>query len=211
MNSFCPFFNDQCHGNECVMWRNESCLIVSMLDLIIEGSSEKPQDELLTEEERMPISTHHSIYEETPECLKDATPEELALEMIEFGKKEFPDEEGRSGFYRTSHFFWESKGVSRFSLSPKDRLKMERANFLADKEITKQEAEQKRQKLEQEKEELPSLVSQCVDWARMKGLKRLTLTDIDAFLFDKELSVMKETKRVMQSLVNSQLKSKKIE
>lgn len=78
----------------------------------------------------------------------------------------------------------ENKGVSRFFTSPETQLKIDKANFLAEKEITKQEDEKKRQQLEKEKDELPSLISQCVDWARMKGLKRLALTDIDAFLFD---------------------------
>ena len=32
MMTFCPFFNAECKGNQCVMWSNEECLIVGFLE-----------------------------------------------------------------------------------------------------------------------------------------------------------------------------------
>jgi hypothetical protein len=63
--------------------------------------------------------------------------------------------------------------------------------------------------LAKEKDELPSLVSQCVDFARMNGLKKLTLSDVDTFIIEKELDLMHETKRAVYSMANVKLKSQK--
>lgn len=210
MNSLCPFFKENCKGDECIMWRNENCVIALFLERASEVSEQTKEEDISIEEPEENMRTGSIMHSEgdTPECLKDVTPEELAVEMIEFAKKEYPEEEGRRGFYTVSRFFWETKGVSRFFLSSEAQLKVDKANFMAEKEITKQEEAKKRQQLEKERGELPSLASQCVDWARMKGLKRLALTDIDAFLFDKEISILKETKRVLFSMANSELKSK---
>ena len=46
MNTFCPFFKDICRGNECVMFKNEECLIVTFLQNI---SEESPQSEGIIE------------------------------------------------------------------------------------------------------------------------------------------------------------------
>lgn len=204
MKNLCPFFKDNCHGNECVMWRNENCLLVSFLSRLSEV--ETPHEEESEPMKRGYESSQNE--EEVPECLEGVTAEDLAVEMLEFRKKQFPEDE-KISFHMVSRLFWENKGVrAMFFLPSEVQLKVDKANLLAQREITKQEDAQKRQKLEQEKEELPSLVSQCVDWARLKGLKRLALTDIDAFLFDKEISILKETKRILFSMANSQLKAK---
>lgn len=115
MSNLCPFFKENCKGNECVMWRNENCLIASFLERLNEFPQQETspiQDEV--EETIRPSSLSHG--EETPECLKDVTPEELAVEMIEYWKREFPEEEGRRGFYSVSRFFWKTKAFQDFSL-----------------------------------------------------------------------------------------------
>ncbi|MCW4050563.1 MAG: hypothetical protein NWE89_12595 [Candidatus Bathyarchaeota archaeon] len=65
------------------------------------------------------------------------------------------------------------------------------------------------ERIKQEREELSSLVDQCIDWARAIGLSRLTKADCDTFLMDLDLEILKETKNSLYSLSNTRLKSKK--
>jgi hypothetical protein len=94
-------------------------------------------------------------------------------------------------------------------MPPEIQLKIERANYLAERQIEQEEDAKKKRRLAEEKEELPSLVSQCLDWARLNGLKRLTLSDIDTFIMEKDLNLLHETKRAMYSMVNLKLKTGK--
>ena len=107
MNISCPFFKDECRGNECVMWKDEKCLIVTFMENFVRP----PEEE---REERAPIVVGHLGLEEkeVPDEIKSATPEELAAELISFAKKEFPDEE-RVLIHRVSDLFWGSKNVER--------------------------------------------------------------------------------------------------
>jgi len=209
MDTLCPFFKEKCHGNECVMWKDEECLLVTFLQRVQEG--------VPISEEHIPMSEEiigksgmilHREEVEAPKWLKTSTPETLAKEMLEFKDKEFPDEE-KVNFYTISRLFWDNKGVERFILPSEARLKIERANNLAERQIAKEEDAKKKKRLTEEKEELPSIVSQCVDWARINGLKRVTLSDVDTFIMEKELDVLYETKRAMYAMANMKLKTGK--
>jgi len=206
MENLCPFFKEACHGNECVMWKNEECLIASFLQRISEAQEKGlPSTEEITGTGGMIL---HREETEVPKWLKTSTPEELAVEMLEFKEKEFPNEE-KVSFHTLSRFFWENKGVERFFLPSEAQLKIERANYLAERQIAKEEDAEKKKRLAREKEELPSLVSQCLDWARMNNLRRLTLADVDTFVMEKELVLLNETKRSMYAIANVKLKSGK--
>lgn len=200
MNTFCPFFKETCRGNECVIFRNEECLFVSFLQIVSEGV---PSEEII--ERRIEFQREEV---EVPAWIKTRTPEELAVEMLEFKKKEFPENENL-GFHTISNFFWKSKGIERYAMPSDIELKVERANILAQREILKEEEKQKKEQWEKEKEELPSLVSQCIDWARTNGLKRLTLGDIDAYIMERNLDILRETRRALYAMANVKLKSKK--
>jgi len=75
--------------------------------------------------------------------------------------------------------------------------KMERADILAERQIFRDEENQLRERLRNEKAELPSLVSQCLDWARINSLKRLAQADVDTFILEKDLDILKETKKAL--------------
>lgn len=111
--------------------------------------------------------------------------------------------------FSLSRLFWDNKGVERFILPSGARLKIERVNYLAERQIAKEEDAKKKKRLAEEKEELPSLVSQRVDWARLNSLKRLTLADVDTFILEKELDLLNETKRAVYTMGNVKLKSGK--
>jgi len=207
MNSFCPFYKENCKGNECVMFKNEVCLIVSFLQHI----SETPEESMPSSEESLEESRSGMILNreeaEVPKWLKTSTPEELAVEMLEFKKKEFPDE--RVSFHTLSRFYWSEKSVQKFFLPTEIEMKIDKAEMMAQRELLREEETQKKQRLEKEKDELPSLVSQSVDWARIKGMKRLTLADVDSYAMEKDLDILKETKRALYSMANLKLKTGK--
>jgi len=144
---------------------------------------------------------------EVPKWLKRITPEEIAIEILEFKEREFP--EGHVSFHTVSRFYWSNKGIEKFLMPTEIEMKIDKAELMAEREMLRKEETQKKERLGKEKEELPSLVSQCVDWARLKGLRRLTLADVDTYVLEKDLDIVKETKRALYSMANLRLKTGK--
>ena len=66
-----------------------------------------------------------------------------------------------------------------------------------------------KQKMLREKNEIPSLVDQCVDWARTNGLKNVSKSDVETFLLEKEYDLTKESQKSIYALTNTKLKSRK--
>jgi hypothetical protein len=94
-------------------------------------------------------------------------------------------------------------------MPPEIQAKIQKAELLADREMRRNEESQKKERLGSEKEELPSLVSQCVDWAIINGLKRLTVADVDTYILEKNLDILQETKRALYAMANLKLKTGK--
>ena len=206
--SECPFFNDTCKGNQCVMWFDEECLIVGFLRNLHSGIS-KPEIEF-----DEPIDLQPSYHFERPEPvipedIKSATAESLAAEFITFLEREFHDSE-LTPHYGNFQLFLQTKNlVDRWNIPADIRLKIEKAQTLARDEIQKRIETERRIRFETEKEELPSLVNRCCDWAVTNGMKRVTVADVDAFILENELDMLKETRRALYAMSNVQLKSKK--
>lgn len=207
MNTLCPFFKENCHGNQCKMWHDEECLIVAFLQRIQEASSmseetaPSPQESI----ERNGMILHREE-EEAPEWLKIATPKTIAEEIIEFKDKEFPKEHIK--FHRLLRFYLAEKGVQEFLLPAEISVKIQKAEMLAEKAIAEKEQAEKKERLENEKEELPSLVRQFVDWSRLRSIRRATLSDVESFALDKDIDILKETKRAVFTMANAKLKSR---
>jgi hypothetical protein len=89
------------------------------------------------------------------------------------------------------------------------RLKIDQANIKAERQFEKEENEKKKARIADEKEELPSISCKCVDWATLNGLKKVTLADIDLFIFEKDIDILYETKRALYSMANLKLKTGK--
>ena len=142
--------------------------------------------------------------------LRTSTPEEIAVEILDFRRKEFSEEES-FGFHSIPYYYWSQKGIEKSVMPPEILMKMEKAELLAEREIRKDEENQRKGRLRKEKEELPSLVSRCVDFARMNGLKKLRVSDVDSFITEKDLDLMDETKRAIYANANVKLKSGKLE
>ena len=201
MKDQCPFFKKKCLGNQCVMWKDETCLVVSFMENFVgqpPAEFERPE----------PLGFEMETREvEVPTEIKLATPEELAAKLVDFAKKEFPDED-RIWIRNVAQLFWGSKKVSRYGMPPEIQLKIEKAEILAQKQLEKEGEVKEREILEKEKVELPSLVSSCVDWAKDHGLKRITKADIDAFLLEKDIEILPQTQRSLYAMANVEIKSK---
>jgi hypothetical protein len=184
-------------------WKDDTCLIFSYLEAALSPSE---HEFIETEADESYLRLEEKA-REVPVQIKSATPEELAAELVSFAKREFTHEE-RIWISRAAEFFWEEKGITTKWNIPSDiRLKLEKAETLAQQQIhSEREAELKAQ-LEKEKAELPHLISQCVVWARKQGLSRLTQADVDAFLLEQEKEILPQTKRAIYATANVQLKS----
>ena len=196
MDNMCPFFKEECHGNQCTMWNDEECLIVRFL----KGFQTTEQDSAPPDGANMT--------EKATQWLKNETPETLAKQMLEFKDEEFPKDEDVQ-FHTLSHLFWTNKGIDAYFLPSDVQLKKEQANIIAQRRFEKEKEEKQRARLAYEKEELPSLVGQCIDWARVNGLNKITLSDVDTFVMEKELDILYETKRALYSMANLKLKTGK--
>jgi hypothetical protein len=190
------------------MWKNEECLIASFLQRI----SEEPEESITSSEESLEESKSgmilHREEAEAPKWLKTSTPEEIAVEILDLKKKEFP-EEGQFDFHTISHYYWSGKGVESYLMPPQIQVKIQKAEFLAEKEMRREEETQRKERLAKEKEELPTLVSQCVDYARINGLKKLTRADVDTYILEKDLDILQETERAIYAMANFKLKTGK--
>lgn len=179
--------------------------IADVLEWYQKAREEYEREQALAKEEEALVPEEPEV----PTEIKLATPEELATNIIDFAKKEFPDDK-EINIGRISSMFWTSKGLSRFGETPEIQLKIEKADMLARRQIDKEREIKHKEQIEKEKTGLPSLISSCVDWANDKGLKSVAQADIDAFLLEKGLEVLPETKRSIWTMAKVQMKSKSL-
>lgn len=205
--SFCPFLKDECQGNQCVIWYDEQCLIAAFLQNIHTGLEKQrsAEEEILVDEPRFEFRRPETV---VPEEIKQATPETIAAEFLDFLETEFPDSKTRIYGGNFDLFLQTKNLTNRWNLPPEINLKIQKAQALAREGIRQKNEAEHRKRFEDEKVELPSLVSRCCDWAISKGMKRVTVADVDAFILENDLDMLKETKRALYSLTNVELKSK---
>lgn len=201
MNTFCPFFRDNCRGNECIMFRDGDCLVVKFFQSV---SEEHPERGEIVETTRFEIEEEAEV----PDWLNNFTAEEIASEILEFKKERFPEEE-YIHIHTAITLFWEEKGIQRYRMPSEISIKISQADTLASIMYRKEQQNQKKIRMEKENTELPSLVGRCVDWARTNNLKRVTVADIDAYILENELDILNETKRAIYAKTNVDLKANK--
>ena len=205
--SLCPFFNEECKGNQCVMWSDGECLVVGFLYQLKTGFLSEPDADTFSMEE--PMIRFERPEPEIPDDIKNSSPESLAAEYIAFIETEFPDSD-MGHRYGNFDLFLQTKNLTdRWQLPADIKIKIEKARTLAREEIRKRAETERKLRLETEREELPSLVNRCCDWAITNGMKRVTVADVDAFILENEYDIIKETRRALYAMTNVQLKSKK--
>jgi hypothetical protein len=132
-----------------------------------------------------------------PKSVKSRSPEDLAREMIEFGKKELGSLDLRS-FYQASRLFWQKIGVPDFGDSETELLK-EKVRKIAEASLTEELQKS-------ERELLPKLVEECAGWADKYGLSKLTKQNLKAFLAEKNQPLTRNSEDIMLVQVNAKLK-----
>jgi len=141
-----------------------------------------------------------TIDEEIPDEIKSSSAEELAEQIIAFAKKEFADQ--GSPIRTITSMFWDNKNVIKWNLPANLRLKIEKADRLAQKQL---EIERDGR----EKDELLSLVDPCVEWAKKYRLKKVSEADTEAFILERNIhGLTRAKKRSLSALVNIKLKNK---
>jgi hypothetical protein len=213
-DKLCPFFKEDCHGNKCVMWHNEECVIVAFL----EGMQELSMSEKSVHSSQEPTEGTGVILQrevaEAPDWLKTASPEIIAKEILEFKESKFPEVHvgvtlrSRSNFHNFLFTYWTQKGVLKNLMPSEIQVRISEAERLAEQELVKKEQIEKKERLENETEQLPNLVSQFVDWTKPRSIKRPTLTEVEQFVVDKNIDILKETKRSIFIMANEKLKTK---
>jgi len=95
--------------------------------------------------------------------------------------------------------FWREKGLERYGVNPKIMAKMEKAQLIVEKQLT-------RELLEKEKKMLPKLVAECVECVRSEGLKRVYKYNIVYFLQEKGIELSLQSRDILFNKVNFELK-----
>lgn len=129
-----------------------------------------------------------------PEYIKTSTPESLVADYLDFLRNEFPDSERR--LYGMWDLFIQSKGLSgRFGLPADTNMKLSKARALADIELSRVRDAERKDRLEREQIEVPSLVDQYIDWLDEKRLEKVRLADVVRFTTELELDFLRDTQR----------------
>jgi hypothetical protein len=183
LDLLCPFFKETCHNNKCMMWKNEDCSIVAFLQRL-----EEPLEE---------------VEIEVPEWLQTMAPENIAKEIIELKKKEFPDDP--FSVHSAIHFYWRSKGIEMSGMPIEIQLKMSKIDMLVEKAQT----DEQKTRMLKERQQLPSLVNECVEWAKLNELKSLLVRDVKTFTLEKDLDLLRETEGALCSMANTRLKKER--
>jgi len=162
------------------------------------------EEEGTTEEKTYHLRSVEVDKQKIPKEIEEKSVEELANEMVELIKRESLED---LSFYDISRTFWEKKGLDLFML-PHDsdvalkRLKVENSV----KERLNYQGEISPKQLKKEKELINSLKCKVVDKARKENKGSLTQTDIELYLMENEKVLPRRLQRILQSLVNSELK-----
>lgn len=217
MGTYCPLARENCKQDDCVMWRNENCLIIQIIEdftlgpegIAVDGTLEDYKDFGIS----LPItppgsSGYHSSPKQVPKEIEQSSPEELAQELTTFANEEFPDEENLY-IARFSDLFWKKKNLERWDLPFDIEMKVRKAEILAQTKLSEERQARLKKQLEEEKTELDKLVSSCVVWAKDQGLSRLTKSDVEVFLMEKEINILYQTKNALYAMSNTRLKSRR--
>jgi hypothetical protein len=198
---FCPLIKEPCKREGCMFWTEETVgkrkgncslnLFASTIGQIMTEEAEIQPEEVSTE-----TSFRKSVE------LKESA-EELVAQLIEFFKKEYPEHEIKSTFpHDISRLFWASKGLdSVFLFDSSTRLKMGAVEMKAYEKLNQE-------RVQKEKEMLPKLIENCLEWARKQGVKRVTRSNVNFFLSESEVKVSSTTRDILYSKVNLELTKK---
>ncbi|MGB9659196.1 MAG: hypothetical protein ACPLY9_01540 [Nitrososphaerales archaeon] len=158
-------------------------------------------------EEVTPMAIRYGVREQIPEEvlkeLQSKDESQLADEMLAFLSKEFP--EANMIGYRNTELFWGQKGIHRWSLEPSLRLKIEKVEAIVRQKLEQERLKKEKEQIEKEKELIPKLVEECLEWAKKNQMKKVTKSNIDYFLIEKEIKLTRTSRDALYNQVNFKL------
>jgi hypothetical protein len=199
MGFMCPFIKSECIGKECFMREGERCLIRAYLEKSVLGEAQAgtafgrlPQD---PEKERILVE------------LDSCSVEDLSDKLLSFAKTKFPEDTSVLPEWDEIYLKSRHAVLSGRDMSSNTHAKFADAKRQAESRLHEERKIEREERYKREKTELPGLVEACTDWARQKGLKKLSESDIDVFLAERNIRILMEIKRLLHTTVSFKLKS----
>lgn len=227
--SFCPLIKGECKEKDCVMWEEfegddgrlvKFCKLVKCIDSLniwlmddVNLLDDDFEEELIEEDEEIEDEglSEPSEEEKKVEELNSKSAEDIYNDLFEYTRREFENPHA-IGVYRITDLFWESKGISKYQLPPELKTKIKKAEILLELKLREErERERERQEkmaVEAEKEKIPEYIEICYNKAVEYGFDKVRLVDVNEFLAAEGIRVSSTTEKIVQSKVNTMLKSK---
>lgn len=130
----------------------------------------------------------------------------LTRELVAYVKERSGQEVGEKvSAPKYVHYFWRFKGLHYAHEFPELVEKQKEVFALAQDIIRKEYEEYIAKQTEKEKSILPEIINDFVDWARNFNKKSVTLKDVEYYLEQKDLTLMKSSTRALYLETNSKL------
>jgi hypothetical protein len=219
----------ECKEKDCVMWEEfegddgrlvKFCKLVKCIDSLniwlmddVNLLDDDFEEELIEEDEEIEDEglSEPSEEEKKVEELNSKSAEDIYNDLFEYTRREFENPHA-IGVYRITDLFWESKGISKYQLPPELKTKIKKAEILLELKLREErERERERQEkmaVEAEKEKIPEYIEICYNKAVEYGFDKVRLVDVNEFLAAEGIRVSSTTEKIVQSKVNTMLKSK---
>ena len=224
---FCPLIKGECKEKDCVMWEEfegnngelvKFCKLVECIDSLkilltnkvdlLEDDFEDFENEKLSEnddeiENKEPSEEEKKVVEE----LSSKSAEDICNEIFEYAIKEFEHPDA-IGIYHITDLFWEFKGISKYRLPPELKTKIKKAEILLELKLREERKRREKMMIEAEKKKISEYVEICYNKALEYGFDKVRLVDVNEFLAAEGIRVSSTTEKIVQSKVNTMLKSK---
>lgn len=152
------------------------------------------------------------IDKERESILRDLTSvsaEGLAKDVLSYASKELSSEDILQIYpQRLFNLYWQSLRLNAYSFPADLQLKVEKAVEIVNAEFDKREEAGRSIQFAEEKRHIDAHVNDCLQWSKSKHLSKVNKSDIDAFLLDRNIKVLKETRDLLYSLVNAALRQR---
>ncbi len=209
---FCPLAAHDCRVHRCVMWNDESCAFAQYFQLVVATLKQKEAQESRQMEEALRRRSEMERQEkdfEVPKEFLAASVEELAQELYELAKQHRIESDTTGPvIHRVLSLFWERKGVDDYRMPQEIRLKKSKVAEYAQYLRSEDRDKERENALTQERDALPELVTECVEWARSKSMRRVTKADLEIYMLDSGIELQPETTRMLYLQVNQKLGSR---
>jgi len=141
------------------------------------------------------------IPKEALQELQSKDENQFVEEILAFLSKEFPEASTVIGIPN----FWQQKGIQRWALEPKLQFKIEKVEARVRQRLEQERLKKEKEQIEKERAILPKLIEECLEWAKKNQIRKVTKSNIDFFLTEKEIELTKTSRDALYNQVNFKL------